>query len=221
MDSVNSGMSLQSSSGAEEECDSQSITTTTNIYQLHQPPPPPPPFNHHIYNNTSNQINNLNPNPTFFSPTPQHQQQLDSVFWSKNNNLTTTPEPITPIIPTTLNPNPHLVNPTKNPKKRSRASRKAPTTVLTTDTSNFRAMVQEFTGIPAPPFITTPSSSPLFPPRLSSNINSFDLFSRPSFLPSSSMNMRFVNNNNQLLLFDNNNNNPFSNILFQSSSSSS
>ncbi|KAI4330164.1 hypothetical protein MLD38_028467 [Melastoma candidum] len=42
--------------------------------------------------------------------------------------------------------------PRRNPKKRTRASRRAPTTVLTTDTSNFRAMVQEFTGIPAPPF---------------------------------------------------------------------
>ncbi|KAF5186428.1 Vq motif-containing protein [Thalictrum thalictroides] len=41
-------------------------------------------------------------------------------------------------------------------KKRSRASRRAPTTVLTTDTSNFRAMVQEFTGIPAPPFSASP-----------------------------------------------------------------
>ncbi|KAF6149110.1 hypothetical protein GIB67_038893 [Kingdonia uniflora] len=41
---------------------------------------------------------------------------------------------------------------TRNPKKRSRASRRAPTTILTTDTSNFRAMVQEYTGIPAPPF---------------------------------------------------------------------
>ncbi|KAK9678623.1 hypothetical protein RND81_11G223700 [Saponaria officinalis] len=40
----------------------------------------------------------------------------------------------------------------RNPKKRSRASRRAPTTVLTTDTNNFRQMVQEFTGIPAPPF---------------------------------------------------------------------
>ncbi|GKV25360.1 hypothetical protein SLEP1_g34809 [Rubroshorea leprosula] len=43
-------------------------------------------------------------------------------------------------------------NMVRNPKKRSRASRRAPTTVLTTDTTNFRAMVQEFTGIPAPPF---------------------------------------------------------------------
>lgn len=47
---------------------------------------------------------------------------------------------------------------TKNPKKRTRASRRAPTTVLTTDTSNFRAMVQEFTGIPAPPFSASPFS---------------------------------------------------------------
>ncbi|XP_061350092.1 uncharacterized protein LOC133295302 [Gastrolobium bilobum] len=43
-------------------------------------------------------------------------------------------------------------NAARNSKKRTRASRRAPTTVLTTDTSNFRAMVQEFTGIPAPPF---------------------------------------------------------------------
>ncbi|KAJ7965698.1 VQ motif-containing protein [Quillaja saponaria] len=46
----------------------------------------------------------------------------------------------------------------RNPKKRTRASRRAPTTVLTTDTSNFRAMVQEFTGIPAPPFSAGGSS---------------------------------------------------------------
>ncbi|KAK9073024.1 hypothetical protein SSX86_007346 [Deinandra increscens subsp. villosa] len=40
----------------------------------------------------------------------------------------------------------------KNLKKRTRASRRPPTTVLTTDTANFRQMVQEFTGIPTPPF---------------------------------------------------------------------
>ncbi|XP_061345150.1 uncharacterized protein LOC133291000 [Gastrolobium bilobum] len=60
-------------------------------------------------------------------------------------------------------------NMVRNPKKRSRASRRAPTTVLTTDTTNFRAMVQEFTGIPAPPF---PSSS--FPR------SRFDLFGSAS-----------------------------------------
>ncbi|PIA46517.1 hypothetical protein AQUCO_01500216v1 [Aquilegia coerulea] len=47
-------------------------------------------------------------------------------------------------------------NVVRQSKKRSRASRRAPTTVLTTDTSNFRAMVQEFTGIPAPPFSASP-----------------------------------------------------------------
>ncbi|KAL5220914.1 hypothetical protein ABZP36_025627 [Zizania latifolia] len=44
-------------------------------------------------------------------------------------------------------------------RKRTRASRRAPTTVLTTDTSNFRAMVQEFTGIPSPPFAGPPARS--------------------------------------------------------------
>lgn len=34
-------------------------------------------------------------------------------------------------------------------KKRTRASQRAPTTVMTTDEANFRAMVQQFTGIPA------------------------------------------------------------------------
>ncbi|ONM21632.1 VQ motif-containing protein [Zea mays] len=45
-----------------------------------------------------------------------------------------------------------LAQPPRGSRKRTRASRRAPTTVLTTDTSNFRAMVQEFTGIPSPPF---------------------------------------------------------------------
>nr|GMC62325.1 rho GTPase-activating protein gacK-like [Ipomoea batatas] len=61
----------------------------------------------------------------------------------------------------------------RNPKKRSRASRRAPTTVLTTDTTNFRAMVQEFTGIPAPPFTSSPF------PR-----TRFDIFGTPSALRS-------------------------------------
>ncbi|KAM5577318.1 serum factor response D [Rosa sericea] len=64
-------------------------------------------------------------------------------------------------IPSSSAPNDHTNNNVggvrnSNPKKRSRASRRAPTTVLTTDTTNFRAMVQEFTGIPAPPFTSSP-----------------------------------------------------------------
>lgn len=50
----------------------------------------------------------------------------------------------------------HQPNVAKNPKKRTRASRRAPTTVLTTDTTNFRQMVQEFTGIPTAPFTGSP-----------------------------------------------------------------
>uniref|UniRef100_A0A7N0TY78 VQ domain-containing protein n=1 Tax=Kalanchoe fedtschenkoi TaxID=63787 RepID=A0A7N0TY78_KALFE len=38
---------------------------------------------------------------------------------------------------------------TKPARKRSRASRRTPTTMLSTDTSNFRAMVQQFTGGPS------------------------------------------------------------------------
>ncbi|KAL6873493.1 hypothetical protein ACP4OV_013575 [Aristida adscensionis] len=36
-------------------------------------------------------------------------------------------------------------------RRRSRASRRAPVTLLNTDAANFRAMVQQFTGIPPPP----------------------------------------------------------------------
>ncbi|KAM0837406.1 hypothetical protein ACQ4PT_061681 [Festuca glaucescens] len=42
----------------------------------------------------------------------------------------------------------------KQTRKRPRPSRRPPTTVLTTDASNFRAMVHEFTGFPTPPPFT-------------------------------------------------------------------
>ncbi|KAB1204076.1 hypothetical protein CJ030_MR8G000762 [Morella rubra] len=66
-------------------------------------------------------------------------------------------------------------NVVRNSKKRTRATRRAPTTVLTTDTSNFRAMVQEFTGIPSPPFSGSPYSRRL------------DLFGNSSALRSSNL----------------------------------
>ncbi|KAK4789798.1 hypothetical protein SAY86_017102 [Trapa natans] len=93
-------------------------------------------------------------------------KQLGSISGSVPNELATSNAAIT----TTAN------SQARNPKKRSRASRRAPTTVLTTDTNNFRAMVQEFTGIPAPPF-TSSSSSPFQRSRL-------DLFSSASGAPS-------------------------------------
>ncbi|XP_047048150.1 uncharacterized protein LOC124653132 [Lolium rigidum] len=78
---------------------------------------------------------------------------------------TATAAPTKPVLPTTP----------RGSRKRARASRRTPTTVLTTDTSNFRAMVQEFTGIPSPPFAGAPARS------------RFDqlLFSSPSSLRSS------------------------------------
>ncbi|MED6106307.1 hypothetical protein PIB30_003717 [Stylosanthes scabra] len=45
-------------------------------------------------------------------------------------------------------------------RRRSRASRRTPTTLLNTDTTNFRAMVQQFTGAP---FTATPSTASGFP----------------------------------------------------------
>ncbi|CAH9146881.1 unnamed protein product [Cuscuta epithymum] len=73
-------------------------------------------------------------------------------------------------------PQPQPAAKKSNPKKRSRASRRAPTTVLTTDTSNFRQMVQEFTGIPAGPF--SGSAGGLYSRRL-------DLFSGTARLSAS------------------------------------
>ncbi|KAG0482674.1 hypothetical protein HPP92_010758 [Vanilla planifolia] len=43
-------------------------------------------------------------------------------------------------------------------RKRSRASRRAPTTLLSTDTANFRAMVQQFTGVPTRPYVASCAS---------------------------------------------------------------
>lgn len=80
----------------------------------------------------------------------------------------------------------------RNSKKRSRASRRAPTTVLTTDTTNFRSMVQEFTGTPPPPF------SPSFSRRIPL---------RPNPLLSSSSRTNLFHNNNINVFSPNNNNN--------------
>ncbi|XP_020579540.1 extensin-like [Phalaenopsis equestris] len=56
-----------------------------------------------------------------------------------------------PTTPTTPPPPPPTATTPRTSKKRSRPSRRPPTTVLATDTSNFRSMVQVFTGIPSPP----------------------------------------------------------------------
>ncbi|CAL0306581.1 unnamed protein product [Lupinus luteus] len=129
----------------------------------------------------------------------------------------------------------------RNPKKRSRASRRAPTTVLTTDTTNFRAMVQEFTGIPAPPFTShfPRTRLNLFAPlhHASSTIPSTSTLLDPSFLlrpfahkfqqhpfpPSSSSTLLLASNNNSTnstainypLNFNNMHNNNLNILTFQ------
>ncbi|CAN8270400.1 unnamed protein product [Cochlearia groenlandica] len=88
-----------------------------------------------------------------------------SQFYNNNNNnqtiftnTTTTPTTVTTTTTTTssaatesrrLSPETGRVTKPTTRSRRSRASRRTPTTLLNTDTSNFRAMVQQFTGGPS------------------------------------------------------------------------
>ncbi|CAN7110391.1 VQ motif-containing protein 22 [Brassica rapa] len=54
--------------------------------------------------------------------------------------------------------NPESRRVSKPTRRRSRASRRTPTTLLNTDTANFRAMVQQFTGGPSAMAFGSPSS---------------------------------------------------------------
>ncbi|KAK4354664.1 hypothetical protein RND71_026858 [Anisodus tanguticus] len=175
MDSGNSGSVQSSSGGEDQEYDSHhgasSISTFLNssnhFGSISSSPLPqflsqqPSPFDPHDsqnfnsnfqdssnspYNNdliwpkdirsdTNNNFNNFGNITSSSSIAPNHQgPYYDSTSIPINSSI--------------VQPN----NVGENPKKRSRASRRAPTTVLTTDTTNFRQMVQEFTGIPTTPF---------------------------------------------------------------------
>lgn len=160
MDSDNSG-SLQSSSGGDEEYDSRaaaedSISAFMNIHPTVTVP--------HA---------GLLPSPTLFDPITGYPDPIPpsllhpSMSWPRSDPISAYSTAFMSS-PFQVDNNSGFAAPpvppaaaSRNPKKRSRASRRAPTTVLTTDTTNFRAMVQEFTGIPAPPF-----SSPLSRNRL-------------------------------------------------------
>ncbi|KAL0721488.1 hypothetical protein Bca4012_036087 [Brassica carinata] len=123
-------------------------TTTTNPTDGYRPPPGPPQPG-------------ISSEPVFFTNTVQENLRVVS---NTNTDTNTSTSPICSV-PTDKKTG---LATTRNPKKRSRVSRRAPTTVLTTDTSNFRAMVQEFTGNPSTPF--TGSSSTTF------SRSRFDLF---------------------------------------------
>ncbi|KAL4557616.1 hypothetical protein LXL04_035801 [Taraxacum kok-saghyz] len=182
MDSSNSG-SFQSSSGGagggdtNEEYDSR----TPSISSFLNPPTHfNPNLNHLLQPLSSSSHHNHRPPPSFFDPSSSSNpvlntntlQDLGSVWAGTNINPDRN---IADFHTYPINPNQstmeantkaasggsdhhHNQVPVKNPKKRTRASRRAPTTVLTTDTTNFRQMVQEFTGIPTAPFTSAPFS---------------------------------------------------------------
>lgn len=171
MDSANSG-SLQSSSGGDEEYDSRADSvsafmsggggggTIPNLPQFFEPL-----STYMQLQNSNSLLNNSNlpwprisppqlrsdPNPThhdgshsmFPTPTPSFMPCFQGIGVDSGAASAAAAAAAT---------SPQTPQAARNPRKRSRASRRAPTTVLTTDTTNFRAMVQEFTGIPAPPF---------------------------------------------------------------------
>jgi hypothetical protein len=144
MDSGNSG-SLQSSSGADDEFDSRcgagEDDSSPLSALLRQPP------------SSASVLPMTGFSGSFYGI--QDLAALPTSHWSS-----TTPLPaaasVSPPLPSGQADAPAAAPPVPAPsrgsRKRTRASRRAPTTVLTTDTSNFRAMVQEFTGIPSPPF---------------------------------------------------------------------
>lgn len=181
MDSANSG-SMQSSSGGDEEYDSSShphdnylLNPQTNtLNHLANTNPSTFMYPNDSYNNnnilhpfshspsTSSLYNTNNNIQDFWSANPQNDQTIQTSYTPSQqqqqqpSNLSINLDrPLSNSLPQLDH---HQSSVSKNPKKRTRASRRAPTTVLTTDTSNFRQMVQEFTGIPAAPFSTATSA---------------------------------------------------------------
>uniref|UniRef100_A0A0D9XD34 VQ domain-containing protein n=1 Tax=Leersia perrieri TaxID=77586 RepID=A0A0D9XD34_9ORYZ len=137
MDSGNSGGSLQSSSGGDDEFDSRGGVGGVDSSPLSALLRPSPSSSsaaafslHGSMYGGFQELGSL----------PPHQQQQGVSPWSAPQFAAAAPSS-SPRVPP------------GSGAGRTRASRRAPTTVLTTDTSNFRAMVQEFTGIPSPPFV--------------------------------------------------------------------
>lgn len=94
---------------------------------------------------------NNNPSTTSQVSQPYTATSATDLFFldraSEPTMVSTTMSPISNLPPTSpaqLGPAPGRVS--KPARKRTRASRRTPTTLLNTDTTNFRAMVQQFTG---------------------------------------------------------------------------
>ncbi|KAJ8759711.1 hypothetical protein K2173_009812 [Erythroxylum novogranatense] len=102
-------------------------------------------FYHHQQSNLSNQ--QVPPGRTVFG----NERVSDATVVT--TTVTATSTPILPSNPSSsgghLSPEGRVSKPIR---RRSRASRRTPTTLLNTDTTNFRAMVQQFTGGPSAPY---------------------------------------------------------------------
>ncbi|KAK1630508.1 hypothetical protein QYE76_004823 [Lolium multiflorum] len=173
MDSGNSG-SLQSSSGGEDDFDSRGAggggVDSSPLSALLRPTPSPSSAGAFSLHGSLYGLQDFTS-----APPQQHQQhhqqhQQQQAAWSSAQYMPGAPSsssqraapPSDAGMGTSAHhqapPDPSTAAaatapaPPRGSRKRARASRRAPTTVLTTDTSNFRAMVQEFTGIPNPPF---------------------------------------------------------------------
>ncbi|KAF0913187.1 hypothetical protein E2562_020353 [Oryza meyeriana var. granulata] len=165
MDSGNSGGSLQSSSGGDDEFDSRGGggVDSSPLSALLRPSSSGA-FSLHGSMYGFQELGSVGTSLT--------QQQQQGVPWSAAQFAAGVPSSSSPRVPqgadTGMGAGAHqqgdpssaateaaaaVAAPSRGSRKRTRASRRAPTTVLTTDTSNFRAMVQEFTGIPSPPFV--------------------------------------------------------------------
>ncbi|CAM0951176.1 unnamed protein product [Alopecurus aequalis] len=160
MDSGNSG-SLQSSSGGDDDFDSRGGGVDSSpLSALLRPAPSPSAAGAYSLHGSLYGLQDFTSGP------PQHQQQQHQQSpWSAQfmPGAASSSQRVAPADAGMGGGSAHQASdpsaaaapapaPPRGSRKRARASRRAPTTVLTTDTSNFRAMVQEFTGIPNPPF---------------------------------------------------------------------
>ncbi|XP_042407986.1 mucin-2-like [Zingiber officinale] len=162
MDSGNAS-SLHSSSGGggggSDDVDSLSAFFHTSASASVVTLPPPPSLS--------------SVGPHFFDYSPLFYLDSSSSFPSTLLPSASGSQPSAAAVGPQTDPPPALAPAPRSSRKRSRATRRAPTTVLTTDTSNFRAMVQEFTGIPAAPFaVPAAASSPFLRSRIDQLLHS-------------------------------------------------
>ncbi|XP_074560556.1 uncharacterized protein LOC141816706 [Curcuma longa] len=170
MESTNSGSIQSSSSGDNEEYDAvidspAPSSSSTFFLNLPPPPPPPPPPPATTHPASSSIFDSFSP---YFAPFPFPPQPPEhAATWPSPPPPPPPPPLLSASAPSSARggPTPPPVQPVaapRGPKKRTRASRRAPTTVINTETSNFRSMVQQFTGFPSPPFAAAAAAAPQF-----------------------------------------------------------